>query len=256
MYIFDMIVDVHAHLEHELFEKDLDLVIERAKEKGVNIIITNGTSPSTNRVSLELSKKYDIVKCSMGLYPIDASETQEYDKNDVDDEINFIKKNSKYVFAIGEVGLDKKYGKDLELQKVIFEKMCSLAKDLQVPIIVHSRNAELECIELLEKNKMKKVIMHCFGGKKGLVKRILENKWCISIPVNCVRSQHFQNIISLANISQLLTETDAPYLGNDPEKRNEPSNITHTIKKISEIKGITEQEVEKLIYLNFQRLFL
>tara|TARA_Y100000034_G_scaffold135167_1_gene205966 strand:- start:1889 stop:2644 length:756 start_codon:yes stop_codon:yes gene_type:complete len=251
-----MIVDVHCHLEDEAFKDDVADVVKRAKENKIVGIITNGTSPVQNRTCLELSKKYDIVKCALGLYPIDASKHQEYKVSDVDIEIEFIKKNKKNVIAIGEIGLDKKYGKDIELQKKIFSKMCSLAKELDIPVIVHSRNAELETIEELEKYGMKKVVMHCFGGRKNLVKRILDNNWHISIPVNCVRSQHFQNIVDMSPIANLLTETDAPYLGPESEQRNEPSNVPLTIKKIAEIKAITEDECEKLIYLNYQRLFM
>ncbi len=257
-----MLIDVHTHLDHELFEKDLDKVISRAKEARVKVIITNGINPKTNRQSLEISKKYDIVKCAMGIYPIDALQKEieegecplEDEKIDVDSEIEFIKSNAKDIAAIGEVGMDGKYG-ELEDQKEVFEKMILLAKELDIPIIVHSRKAEEECIELLEKHKMKKVIMHCFSGKKKLVNRIIENKWYFSIPCNCNRSQHFQKIIELASINKLLTETDAPLMGPVVGERNEPAFVSGTIKKIAEIKGFEVEEVEKNIFLNYQRLF-
>lgn len=285
-----MLIDVHTHLDHELFNDDLDEVIQRAKDNGVKIIINNGIDPRTNRISLELSKKYDIMKCAMGIYPIDAlgnddnneeavkekdsilkiknSQLKTEDSRlktensqlktkeiDVDSEIDFIRSNKKHVVAIGEVGLDLKNGKDIDMQKEVFSKMILLAQELDIPIIVHSRKAELECIELLEKHDVKKVIMHCFGGKKALVKRCLLNKWYFSIPPNCVRSEHFQNIIKMASINQLLTETDAPYLGPEPGNRNEPSFVKETIKVIARIKSFEEKEVENNIFMNYQRLF-
>ncbi len=258
-----MLIDVHTHLDHEMFKEDLDEVISRAKEASVKIVITNGINPETNRISLDLTRKYDIIKCAMGIYPIDALqkeiESGEYPLSkqefDVDKEIDFIKENKENIVAIGEVGMDGKFGKDMKMQEDVFEKMILLAKELDLPIIVHSRKAEEKCIELLEKHKMKKVIMHCFGGKKRLVKKIIENRWYFSIPCNCVRSHHFQNMIGMVNINQLLTETDAPYLSPYANKRNEPAFVRETIKKIAEIKGFTEEEVERNIFLNYQRLF-
>jgi len=258
-----MLIDVHCHLDHELFKENLDNVIQRARDARVKVIITNGVNPSTNRKSLKIASKYDIVKCALGIYPIDALEKEikeeDYTVDNqefvVDKEIEFIKKNKDKIVAIGEVGMDGKHGKDFDMQSRVFEKMILLAKELNVPIMVHSRKAELQCIELLEKHSMKKVIMHCFGGRKNLVQRIIDNKWYFSIPCNCVRSTHFQNIIKMCTINKLLTETDAPYLGPNPDGVNEPANVSETLKVIAKIKEFTVEEVENNIFLNWQRLF-
>jgi TatD family hydrolase len=126
---------------------------------------------------------------------------------------------------------------------------------LDKPIIVHSRKAEKECIDILEKNKAKKVIMHCFNGNFNLIKRIIENKWIITIPTNVKHSQHFQKIIQDCPIDQLLCETDSPYLHPDKEYPNQPANVIESYKKIAEIKKIKLSDVESQLESNFNKLF-
>ncbi len=260
-----ILVDVHAHLDHKLFNGKLDKVISNAKKNDVKAIITNGVNPETNRIALKLAERYDIVKAALGIYPIDALNIEtrkghyplkKENKIDVDKEIEFIKKNKDKILAIGEVGLDyywdKKHKKE---QKDVFEKFIQLAEKLKKPIIVHSRKAEADAIDLLNSSKLKKVIMHCFSGNFKLVKQIQNNNWSFSIPTNIVRSKHFQKIVSETYISQLLTETDAPYLSPFKDKVNEPSYIIGTINKIAELKEMDKEEVANNIFMNYQKVF-
>lgn len=259
-----MLVDVHAHLDHPLLEKRLDEVIKNAKAAGVKSIITNGINPETNRKTLEIAKKYDIVKAALGIYPQDALKRETSDETypigfteyDADKEIEFIEKHKKQIVAIGEVGLDYHNGSEKEKQKKIFEKIIELSKRIDKPLIVHSRKAEEDVIALLEKHGAKKVVMHCFSGNKKLVQRVSKNGWTFSIPTNVVRAENFQSIVKEVPLSQILTETDAPYLSPFKDKTNEPAHITESIKKIAEIKGMTTQDVAQNIYMNYQKLFL
>ena len=244
-----MIVDVHAHLTY--FGNKLKGVIERAGKAGVKHIISNGTNLRDNKKVLDISKKYDLIKPALGLYPVEAEGLSEKELLDLFD---FFNKNT--FIAFGEIGLDKKEGKDFAKQKKIFEDILSLAEKKDKPVIVHSRKAEMECIEVIESFRLKKVIMHCFSGDFKLVKRIENNGWFFSIPTNIVRLSHFQNIVKEVSLSQLLTETDSPYLSPYKEKQNEPAFIVETIKKISEIKKMDEMEIKNIIYMNFQKIFL
>jgi TatD DNase family protein len=142
--------------------------------------------------------------------------------------------------------------------KDCLRKFLDISKKYDVPVIIHSRKAELETIDFLEQNNMKgrKVIMHCFSGRKHLVKRIIDNGWLFSIPCNIIRSEQFQNIVKDSPMSQLLTETDAPYLSPIPGKRNDSRNIAYTIKKIAELKGLSEEDTANIIFQNYQRVFL
>jgi TatD DNase family protein len=262
------LIDVHAHLDHALFESDLPDVIERARQAGVKKIIANGVDPQTNRKVLQIAKKYPVVKPALGIYPPDALRTEVsedgYPLNlktltmqDIEEELEFIKKAKP--IALGEVGLDYKTGAKEESgkkeQKQVFQKFIELSEKLKVPLIVHSRKAEPDVVEMLESSNAKKVVLHCFSGKFSLVKRARDNGWSFSIPVNVVRSEQFQNIVAQVNLSQLLTETDAPYLSPFPGKRNEPAFVLESLKKIAEIKQLTLEDTANNILMNYKNLF-
>lgn len=258
-----MIVDVHAHLDHTLVYDKLDEIIDNAKKAGVKSIITCGVNHKTNLLALEISKKYkDIVKCAFGLYPRDAFTREETDdsyksdSHNIDEELAFFEKHKNDIIAIGEVGLDYHNGKDSVMQEKDFVKIIQLANKLNKPLIIHSRKAESDAIDILERENAKKVVMHCFSGKKELVKRASKLGYSFSIPTNIVRAENFQLLVKEIPISQLLTETDTPYLSPFKDKKNEPAFIVETIKKIAEIKGMTEQDVMQNIYMNYQKLFL
>lgn len=249
-----ILIDAHAHIDHNKFRKDMDKVIERAEKANVKAIINNGLNKETNRRTLEICSKHKTVKAALGFYPTDALEAG---MDAVLAEIEFIEKNKDKIMAIGEVGLDYHWlkGKDKE-QKEVFEKFIDLAKKLDLPLIVHSREAEEDAVEMLEAHKCKKVLMHCFNGSIELAKRCEKNGWHLSIPCNVVKSSNFQKIVKEVNINKLLTETDCPYLPAVPGERNEPSKIGKTIEKIAEIKGMDKEEVANNIFLNYQNLFL
>jgi TatD DNase family protein len=264
-----ILVDVHTHLDHERFKKDLDEVIERARKAGVKRIITSGVNSITNRIVLKIAEKYpDIVKVSFGLYPLDAlaKEVEEGEAAgfprdiqpiNVDEELEWIKENKDKCEAIGECGMDFNWGREKEFeQKQVFQKVIETVEKINKPIIVHTRKAELEVIEMLESSNLKKVVLHCCMARKHLIKRAADNGWYFSIPPIITRLQHFQVIADIVSINQLLTETDAPYLSPFPGERNEPAFVIETIKKIAEIKNFMPEEVANNIWVNYNRLFL
>ncbi len=245
-----MLVDVHCHLDFEDFEKDLPEVIKRAKKEGFKTIISNGTNLERNKKVLEISRKYPIVKPAFGLYPVEAETISTKDLKEV---LKFIENNGPV--AIGEVGLDLHHGKKIEKQKQVLKQMIALSKKLNIPIIVHSRKAEEETVKFLEENNARKVIMHCFGGNKELTERAANNGWMFSIPTSIVRNKSFKKLAKRVPLSQLLTETDAPFLSPYEGKRNEPAFIKETIRKLSETLSETQEKVEKTIYENYKEMF-
>ena len=257
-----LLIDIHSHLDHSSLIGKIDEIVQRAKNAGLKHIITNGINPETNRTCLELSKKYDIIECGMGIYPRDAlkkeAETGEaelkVEEFDIDEEIEFIKKNKNNVIAISEVGLDFVNGESRQ-QILDFEKMIKLSEQLNKPIVIHSRKAESKCVDMLESSKNKKIIMHCFSGRKSLVMRIVDNGWFLTIPTNVVRSLQFQENAKIAPITQLFCETDSPYLSPYKEQSNEPAFVIESYKKIAEIKNMDINEVANNIYMNWQRIF-
>ncbi len=246
------LIDVHAHLDHTRFEKDLDEVIEKFKKAGGEYIISSGTSPSTNRKVLELAEKYGVVKCSFGMYPVGNF------GEDINAEIKWIEEHADDCVAVGEIGLDydgDERKAEAEKQKELFRKMLDLAKRIDKPVVIHSRKAELDAIEILEEMKMKKVVMHCFCGKKSLICRCIENGWSFSVPPVITRLEHFRMLVEMVPLGQLLTETDSPFLSPVVGERNESANVAVTIKIIAEIKGLSEGEVAEKICENAKRLF-
>jgi len=246
-----MFIDCHCHLDI-YSDIEIENIIKKCRKKGIGLIINNGVNSITNRKSLELSKKFKEIKCALGVYPIDAlSMTNE----EIDDEIRFIEKNDKKIIAIGEVGVDFKETEDKIKQIDIFKKFIKLSKKIKKPLIIHSRKAEKEVVDLLEEEKAEKVLMHCFSGNMKLVERIVKNGWSLSIPAIVKHSEHFQNIVKIVPISNLLCETDSPFLHPEKKTNNTPENIIESYKKIAEIKGISLEECEKFIEENFKRLF-
>ena len=258
-----MLIDIHSHLDHHYFKDGIDEVIENAKKANLKVVLTAGINPETNRKALSLAEKYDIVKACLGIYPIqtlkkeidDGSYPMKYKSFDVDEEIKFIEKNKKNVAAIAEVGLDYSMGEDKKVQQELFGKMISLAEKLNKPILIHSRKAEADCVEILKSSKLKKIIMHCFCGKKKLVSKVIDNGWFLTAPTSIVRSQQFQENASLASITQLFCETDAPYLSPFKDKHNEPAFVAEAYKKLAEIKKMELKEVINSVWMNWQRVF-
>lgn len=248
-----MLVDIHCHLDSKEFESDLDLVIQRAKDQGLKVIINNGLNMETNKKTLELSKKYKIIKAALGLYPIDA---QSLELNKIEETLNHITKNKNEIAAIGEVGLDFSYKPDIKKQIQIFNKIIFLCEKIKKPIIVHSRGAEKEVLEILSNSNIKYKILHSFSGSKEFIREAEKNNFYFSIPPSIVRSSNFQTLVDMVSILRIITESDSPYLGVKRQERNEPANISYTIKKISEIKRLNIDEVKNIIFSNYQKIFL
>ena len=233
-------------------DEKIEQIVKRARKANVKIIVNNGVNRVKNRKVLEISERYLEVKAALGLYPIDALKMSD---KQIKDELDFIRKNKDKIIAIGEVGMDLKESSELERQKKIFQKIIKLALELNKPLIVHSRKAEKEVIEILKKNKMKKVVMHCFNGNFKLIQRIVENGWKMTIPTNVKSSEHFQQVIARVPLENLLCETDSPFLHPDKLPDNEPANVIVSYEKIAFIKGLKLSEVEEKIERNFGGLF-
>lgn len=249
------LVDVHIHLDFKNYEEDLDQLIKECIDKGIKAIIANGVNKESNRKVLEFSKKYDIVKPALGLYPTDVHDLS---YEEIDEEIEFIK-NSKCI-AYGEVGLDNKYldkGKEEEQkqkQLYTFKKFLALSKKTKIPLIIHSRKAEQEVIELLEESKLKNPVLHCFMGKKKLMMRAADNGYFFSVLPIVNKSQQLQDLVKYVKLKQLLTETDGPFM-SPFEGDSKPHYVSVAIKEIAKIKEIDELEASNIIFMNYLGLF-
>ena len=259
-------VDVHTHLTHEKFRHDLDAVIQSAQEMDVQHIVVNGLHPSSNRLILAMAKKYRVVHAALGIYPVEAvvdilpdDYPYKIEKFSVADELAFIEQQAKdhQLLAVGECGLD---GYMLEentfsAQERVFLRLCEIACDNNLPIIVHSRKREKRVAELVVHHGIKRVNFHCFCGKVKLAKRLAEEHgYWFSIPANSRVNQGFQGMMATLPIEQLLTETDAPYLAPVRGERNEPKNVVQTVAHLAGVRGISVSAAQAQIYRNFQVL--
>ncbi len=261
------LVDVHCHLNHEQLKIQIDEVLERAVKAGVKAIVVSGVNPPANKEVLQLAQKYSLVKASLGIYPIDALGLAEGETGlprqtfpiDLEEEFSFIKKNKDKVVSIGEVGMDFHWDKDHhQQQEENFRKIIRFAISIKKPLVIHSRKAEKECLDVLEqeiKNKEIPVDLHCFSGNKAQIKRAAELGYYFSIPPVIVKLQHFQMLVSMVDIKQLLTETDAPWLSPFLGKINEPAFVIESVQQIAAVKKIPIEKAAEQIWNNYLRVF-
>jgi TatD DNase family protein len=241
-----LLVDVHCHLE--MIGMDAELAINRAENAGLKVIITAGTTPASNRQALDFAGKFHVVKASLGIYPLTSLSEEELEL-----ELNFMEANKTKFVAIGEIGLDYKHGA-VPAQIPVFERQLSLAEKLGMPAVIHSRQAESDVLEIISRHKCK-IVLHCFHGSMSLVKKAAGMGCYFSIPANVVRSGHFQLMVKEVPLSQILTETDAPFLAPEKDTRSEPAMVARSVEKIAELKGLSAEDTANIIFSNYQRLF-
>ena len=251
-----MLVDVHTHLDFEKYfnDKEVSQIVERAKKAGVVAIVNNGVDPSSNRKTLVLSEKYDIIHPALGLQP---SEITNMTWDEMIKELEFIMENKNKIVALGEVGLDYHWIKDKDkrkLQRELFEKIMTFSEKSKLPMLVHCWDAEKDAVEMILSSNSNP-IMHCYSGPTQFAVKAIESGIPFSIPPSIKYKPHFQEIVKLLPINQILTETDAPWQGPERKGKNESANVAYTIKEIANLKNLDEKEVEEQIYNNFQRIF-
>ena len=243
-------VDVHCHLNSSEFDLDREGVIERAKEAGVVAIIDCGESYKENERILELSGQFPIIKPAFGHSPENLS------IEDAKATVDFIRKQKDSAVAIGEVGLDYwrvKEEPERGIQRKILSMFVDLAKELDLPLIVHSRSAGKYAIELLKEKGANKVCMHAFDGSLKNAMLGVEAGFYFSIPPSIMRSEQKQKLAKGIPLENLLLETDSPLLGPTREERNEPSNIGIAATKISLLRAISETEAAAAFRANTKR---
>lgn len=262
-----MYVDVHTHLTHAQFSADCSEVIERARIAGLKAIVVNGLAPNSNRQILDMARKHAIVYAALGIYP---SESVNHllgsdfpfpvERFDVDAEIEFISQTAKAgeLLAIGECGLDGYHldSNTFAEQERVFIALIELAKQNDVPVIVHSRKRESRVLEILDHHGVAKANLHCYMGKiKAAVAAAEKHGWCFSIPAILHKSSSFQQLVKKLPQDSIVTETDAPYLSPIAGTRNEPANVLQTSKSIAALRAWNEEVAAEIIWKNFQRLF-
>ncbi len=248
-------IDTHSHLFSEEFELDIDSCVERCKENNVNKIILVGFSDITNIKAQELAKKYDIFYPTAGIHPEEAN-------NDYLAKFNGLKefiKNNK-VYAIGECGLD--YYWDItykEEQKKLLRLQCELALELDLPIIIHMRDATKDTYDILKDYKGLRGVMHCYSGSYEMAKEFIKLGFYISLggPVTFKNAKEPKLVAKGIPLDRLLIETDCPFLAPTPfrGKRNESSYVKYVCEEIAKIREMSVSDIERITEENAKNLF-
>ena len=254
-----MITDSHCHLDYPNLYNQLDDVVRRAEYNQVKYLLTICTTlESFEKIKL-IVEKYKNIYGTFGIHP---HESRKY--TNIDSKFIFKLKNKyKKIIGIGETGLDfYYYHSDKKIQKKSFVEHISAASQLNVPVIVHSRNAENDTYEIIKsekKNSNLKVLIHCFAGSKEFAKKLIDINCYISVSgiITFKNSTELTDVVSSIPIENLLVETDSPYLAPVPYrgKSNEPSYIVHTVERLSQIKNVSNEYVMSNTTNNFKKLF-
>jgi len=246
-------IDVHCHLDDELFKNDLEDVISRAKKAGVKAIITSIISPKTLNYTLDIIRKYEgYVYATIGLDPTIL------DDETIELQFKNYESFKGYFIGIGEVGLDYFYIRDRSLREKqidVFKRWIRLAKEHDKPLIVHSRSAGKYAIQEILNEGYFKVIMHAFDGSVGWALEAAKKGVKFSIPPSVVYSRQKQKLVKRLPLESLLLESDSPVLPPEKGVRNEPANIVYSAMKIAEIKNVCFDEVVRVTVENTIELF-
>ena len=254
-----MIVDTHCHLDDERYNDDILEVIERAKEQNVERFIIPGADPKTLKRAVELSERYEEIYFAVGVHPYDA---ENYDRAFLEHYINHPK-----CVAIGECGLDyfrlsetdSEIKKEKELQKRVFIDQILLAKELELPLIVHVRDSSADSLVLLEKYAGKEGgVLHCYNADESLLKLSDKNFYYgIGGVLTFKNAKKLINVYPKISTEKLIVETDAPYLTPHPHrgKRNEPSYCNYVVSKMVELSNLEREVLEKMTTNNAKKLF-
>jgi len=252
-----MLFDTHVHLNDDQFNDDLEEVIERARLNGVERVVVVGFDEKTIKRAMELIEAYDFMYAAIGWHPVDAIDL-------TDNYLKWIEELTAHpkVVAIGEIGLDYHWDKSpKDVQQAVFRRQIQLAKRLDLPIIIHNREATEDVVTILEEEGASEVggIMHCFSGSPETAKRCLDMNFYISLggPVTFKNAVKPKEVAKEVPLERLLIETDCPYLAPHPYrgKRNEPSYVKLVAEQIAELKGVSFEEVAKATTENANRLF-
>lgn len=245
--------DSHTHLMDEQFDGIRDEIVENAKKNKVMYMTTIGYNESTSREAVKDANKYEGVYATVGLHPENVDEYENFDY------IYELAKNSKVV-ALGEIGLDYHWGGDKERQKELFIKQIEIANELGKPVVIHSRDADMDMLEILKNHKIENgFVMHCFSSSTEILKEVLKLGAYVSIagPVTFKNARSLVEVAKLVPDNKLLIETDAPYLTPEPfrGKRNESAYVVRTAQKIADLREISLEKLAEITTENAKKFY-
>ncbi|MBD3389166.1 MAG: YchF/TatD family DNA exonuclease [Candidatus Altiarchaeales archaeon] len=232
-----MLVDTHCHLDYGEFDNDLEEVMGRCQGM---LVVNSIVQPDAVEKGLRLSEEYDNIHCTLGLTASDVDEDRFKEAK------RLVREHRDRIVGLGEVGLDYYWVKneeEREVERRHFREFIELSRDLKLPLVVHSRDAEGDCINILEGCKSR-AMMHCFSGPPEEALKAVKMGCLISVPANVAYVKSRQRLVEALPLESLVLETDSPYLSPVKGFRNEPANVKYAAEKIAELKGVKVKEVE------------
>ncbi len=249
------LIDTHCHLDFPAFNDDRQETARRAVDSGVEYIINVGASVKGSKDSVKLALDYPYFYAVAGIHPHEADAV---DRNSII-EIEKLAKNNK-VAAIGEIGLDyyRNYSR-AQNQKDLFVALIKLSKDLGLPLVIHSRQAEEDTLKIMREFMPLKAVVHCFSGNDDFLRKCVDMGFFISFTCNITykKSEGLRGVVKSAPLERIMLETDAPYLSPEGSrgKRNEPCNVKSVALDVAKIKGIAFEEVARVTTSNAKTFF-
>lgn len=249
-----MFFDVHAHLDDEAFDEDRDEVIEKVNQQNIGVI-NAGATLETSKTSVDLSGDYENFYACVGIHPHEAGDVPDNYIEILEDLASYPK-----VVAIGEIGLDYYYDlADKDVQKRVFFEQLDLAKRLDLPVVIHNREAHQDTLEILKKSGIKKGLMHCYSGSFEMAQEFMRLGFYFSFGgmITFKNAKRPKEIASKLPLNRILTETDCPYLTPEPYrgKRNDPTMIPIIANQLAKLQGVSVKELEENININLKNLF-
>ena len=248
-----MFTDTHCHLSTEDYE-DIDKVVANAKENKIDRLIICGCDKNGIKEAIDIASKYENIYLEVGYHPSEANITTE---EDIYELTEIIKTNPKVV-AVGEIGLDYHWDKDnKDKQKELFKRQIEIAKEMNLPVVIHSRDAFQDTYDILKETNAKGDI-HCFSGNLDNAKMYINLGFVLGIGgVLTFKNTNLKETIKELDLNNIILETDSPYLSPEPFRgqKNEPKNVYYVAEEISRLKNISLEEVSKITEENIKRVF-
>ncbi len=251
------LIDSHAHLDDDRFDNDRTELINRLKENEIELVLNPGADLATSKKAVKLADEYSFIYAAVGCHPHDSK----YMNDDTMNIFRELAKNKK-VIAIGEIGLDYYYdNSDRETQKKWFREQIKLASELDMPYIVHDRDAHEDLFKIMKEEAKSNTrgILHCYSGSVEMAKEFIKLGFYISLagPVTFKKAKTPKNVAKEIPLDKLLIETDSPYLTPEPYrgKRNEPKYVKFVAEEIANIRNVSIDVIAKNTNENFKKLF-
>ncbi len=251
-----MLFDTHAHMDDRAFDADRDVLLASLPEMGIGLLMNAGCSLESSRSAAALAKKYDYIYAAVGSHPDAADEVN----SEVLEEYKKLCKLNPKVKAIGEIGLDYHY-EDIprDLQKKAFIAQMELARELDLPVIVHERDAHEDGMAIVKQFPEVTGVFHCYSGAAEMARQLVDLGWYIGF-TGVLTFKNARKAIETAQsipLERIVIETDCPYMSPEPfrGKRNDPSKIYRMAEKLAEIRGISADEARRITFENGKRLY-